>query len=38
MHTINLAGKAHIMRVYYETTLGTTELENIPIRNEKKHK
>ena len=37
MHTINLVGKAYIMYVDYETTFGTTVLENIVIRNEKKH-
>ena len=33
MYTINLVGKACIIKVDYETTLGTTVLENIAIRN-----
>ena len=33
MYIINLVEKAHIMQVDYETTLGTTVLENIVIRN-----
>ena len=37
MHTINLVEKAYIMQVDYETTLGTAVLENIVIRNGKKH-
>ena len=37
MHTINLVAKAYIMEVDYEITLGTTVLENIVIRNGKKH-
>ena len=37
VHTINLDGKAYIMQVDYETTLGTTVLENIVVRNRKKH-
>ena len=33
MHTINLVEKAYIRQVDYETTLETTVLENIVIRN-----
>ena len=35
MHTINLTGKTS--NVDYDTTLGTTVLENIVITNGKKH-
>ena len=35
MHTINLVGKAYIIKVDYKTTLKTTVLENIVIRNGK---
>ena len=37
MHSINLAGKTYIMQVGYEASLGTILLENMVIRNEKKH-
>ena len=37
MHTINLDGQAYIMQVDYKATLGTIVLENMVIRNEKKH-
>ena len=37
MHTINLVRKAYIMKVDYETTVGTIVLENIVIRNGKEH-
>ena len=37
MHTIDFIGKAYIMYVDFETILGTTVLENIVIRNGKKH-
>ena len=36
MHTTNLVEKAYIMLDDYETTLETTVLENIVIRNGKK--
>ena len=38
MRTINLVGKAYIMKVHYKTALGTTVLENTVIRNRKKQR
>ena len=37
MHTIDFIGKAYIMYVDFKTILGTAVLENIVIRNGKKH-
>ena len=37
MYTINLVGKAYILEADYETTLGTAALENVIIKNRKKH-
>ena len=35
MHTRNLVGKAYIIYVGYETTLGATVLKNLVIGNRK---